>query len=127
MFVHLRLFLFYLLLKESVALKDVVQLIVACAARNLITDGTLGHIQTERPLSADRIALHTDELDSADTGVLPCIFRKALCLAKVILTGRIVRLQNINDILRAITANDQEIRVCWLLFTVDLIRNTQRP
>ena len=104
-----------------------IQLIVADAAGNLITNGTLGHIQTERSLSADRVALHPNKLDPADAGVLTRVFGEAFCFAKIILPRRVVRLQNVYNVVRAIAANDQEIRVCRLLFTVDLIRNTQRP
>ncbi len=103
LFVHL-LFFLYLLLKESVAFKDVIQSIVAGAAGNLITSGALGHIQTERPLSADRVALHPNQLDPADAGVLPRVFCEALRFSKVILPCRIVRLQNVYNVVRAIAA-----------------------
>ena len=92
-----------------------------------LPNGTFGHIQPERPLSADRVALHPNQLDPADAGVLPRVFCEALRFSKVILPCRIVRLQNVDNVVRAIAANDQEIRICRLLFTVDLIRNTQRP
>ena len=104
-----------------------VQLIIAGTTGNLVPNGTFGHIQPERPLSADRVALHPNQLDPADAGVLPRVFCEALRFSKVILPCRIVWLQNVHDIFRAISADNQEIRIGRFCLTVDLIRNAQRP
>ena len=91
---------------------------------NLVPHGTLGHIKPERFFAANRIPLHTNQLNAANAGVLSRIFRKSFCFAEVVLSGWIMRLQDVHHIVRSIAPDDQEIRICRFRLAADLIGDT---
>ena len=88
-----------------------IQFIIAGAAGNLITDRTFGHVQPVCSFSPNGIPLHPDELDPANTRVLPGVLGKSFCLSEVVYSGRIMRFQNIYDIIWPVTADNKEVRV----------------
>lgn len=99
-----------------------VKLIVGHRVRYAVTDCAAGHVQ-----SLDTTVQQTNQLEPANTGILTCVLSKALRLAKVIGSGAIVRLQNIDDVAHLIFPDNQEIRIHRFHFRVLLIRDAQRP
>ena len=83
-----------------------VQFVIVGAMQDFIPNRPLGKVKPEWPFIADWIAFHPNELDATNSRILSRIFRKAFCLAQIILTGRIVRFKNIDNIIGTITTDD---------------------
>ena len=104
-----------------------IQFVVAGTPGDLIADGTLGHIQTECLFPTNRVSLHPDQLNPPNARILPGILSKSLCLPQIVHPRRIMWFQNIYDIIRTITPDNQKIRVGRLCLPVDLIGDAERP
>ena len=103
-----------------------IQLIICHGTGDFITHGAHCHIQSFKLVIACPVSALANQLNASHPRILSGIFRKALCLAKVICSCMIVGFQNVKDVsLVIILADNDKIRICRLLLSACLIGNTE--